>query len=88
MKSAPAKEGWTLFCRRDRRSAFVALAVDADPTPIAVAAAADDGRAAVVTIAPTHANCAVRADAAGPINTSCADDGVRFNRQSRHQTKR
>src|ERR1700678_4020011 len=64
-----------------------ALAVDADPATIAVAAP-NHRRAAVVTIAPTHANRAVRTDAAGPIDAARADHGIGFNRQSRHEAKR
>jgi hypothetical protein len=50
----------------------------------------DDRCAAMVTIAiaAMHADCAMRTRAASPIGTARADDGVRFNRQSRHQTKR
>src|ERR1700722_14656961 len=66
---------------------FCALAVDADSAMIAVAAP-DDRCAAVVTIAPVDADPAIRTGAASPINTSRADDGIGFNRQSRHQTKR
>ena len=65
---------------------FCALAVDADPAMIA--AAPDDRCAAVVTVASMHADCAMRTGAAGAINASRADDGIGFNRQSRHQTKR
>ena len=35
-----------------------------------------------------HADGAVRTGAAGPIDAVRADDGIRFNRRSRHQTER
>jgi hypothetical protein len=41
-----------------------------------------------IAIAAMHADCAVRTRAASPVGTARADDGIRFNRQSRHQTKR
>src|SRR6202044_3054471 len=68
---------------------FCALAVDAAPATIAVGAPNHCCAAVVtITVAPMHADRAVRTRAPSPIRTSRADDGIGFNRQSRHQTKR
>jgi hypothetical protein len=45
-------------------------------------------RRAVVTIAPIHPDGAARTRASSVISAARADDGIRLNRQSGHQTDR
>jgi hypothetical protein len=69
------------------------FALAADPHAGSIVAANAIGgpnhrRAAVVTIAPIHTDGAARTRASSVISAARADDGIRLNRQSRHQTDR